>query len=324
VGQAAIEKDIYTLHSGDPMTLEDLWTSYERELSVAIDELLGAKITATRWLGVLVPFVASLLVRAPEFNERFDERIKQMVPSDIELSADNTNFARMLEIQRLLAPVLTARWVVGEAQGAGSLITSDVGWVGFRAPQTDDIGLAIPLTKRAVLQLIPARRRVVAHLERDAWVPTVEYRRLSSGSHLALNEVLAETSKRYVFGPDESTIKNHVRIRSAVVPQLEPHALGFASGPLARVHEFTWHYLVTMLARGPQDNVSVAQEIDWQAVASRWKFVVLPANPGQIMYPPGIRRQDMTIEVDLYDVAGLTDRDDPILREIAERVRRGN
>jgi hypothetical protein len=104
-----------------PPIVDESLTGYEANLSTAIDQLLNQNLTAMAWTSTLVPFVTALFVRGPDFNTRFDSRIKGL---GIEAPPGNTDYARLMEYQRMLAPVATARWLVLEIQSDYPMITS--------------------------------------------------------------------------------------------------------------------------------------------------------------------------------------------------------
>ena len=97
--------------------MDSVWGGYESRFAVALDGLISGSLDAAIWLRVLVPFVAGVLVRGPDFNHRFTRRTQgfQFTPDK-----DNINSVRLLELQRLLAPVLAARWQVFKTNGSES------------------------------------------------------------------------------------------------------------------------------------------------------------------------------------------------------------
>ena len=96
--------DLYTLknYPDNPELIDSMWSFYEKGLALAIDQLITGTIPAITWANTLIPFVTSLLVRGPDFNKRFEGRIKNLGINRT-ISPDNTNFARLLENQRLSA-----------------------------------------------------------------------------------------------------------------------------------------------------------------------------------------------------------------------------
>ena len=122
-----------------PVDLERHWQRYERKLPSAIEMLVsGPLVDAATWLHVLIPFVTGTLLRGPEFERRFRQRIAGI---DLDLiSPGNENGARLIESQRLFAPVMAARWVVLFSPEV-ELVTSDLGWVHASPHDGERIGL---------------------------------------------------------------------------------------------------------------------------------------------------------------------------------------
>lgn len=297
-------QNFYTLvdQPRDPQLVEKVWVDYETNLANAVEQLINRHLDARTWAGVLVPFVAGLLVRGPDFNERFEARIE---PWRELAGPDNTNQARLLEIQRLLGPVVAAKWIVMTARGGGSLITNDVGFAAFASPRRE-VGLAVPLGHKHVLGIIPRRRGSVVVARDGKWWPLIEYVKLRPDNHRQLNVTLAKGARRFIFGADEPTVADYLScVDDAPARVPEPYELGFIYGPLAMVHEFTWHRLVGVLAKPPDHGDAWKFNLDWEAIASVWKpVIVFPLNLPE--FPPALSREGNIIYVDFYDVEGLT------------------
>lgn len=306
----ALEKDFYAVQGeAAPMSMEDIWAGYESRLPMAIDALLDRSIDAFTWAGVLVPFATALLVRGPDFKARFDERVRSILPEGMEVPEGNANRLRSLELQRLLAPILTARWIVAEAQGGGALITNDIAFAGFRASQLNAIGLAVPLNARFVLQLIPQRKRAIATARDGIWFPNIDYWRLRPGNHHEFNAVMAMWARRFIFGHDEATVCPYVHSSESSPPPVpDPFALGFPSGRLLRIHEFTWHHLISVLAKPTDERMIFSPILDFETIAAVWKLmVVIPLTTP--MYRPGLSREGDTLTAELYEVDNLNDQE---------------
>ena len=86
--------NFYTIEHDDPRIIDKIWLEFESEFDRAIDALITGHITAIDWARTLVPFVAAMLVRGPDFNTRHESRrfIKDYRQNH-SLSADNTNGA---------------------------------------------------------------------------------------------------------------------------------------------------------------------------------------------------------------------------------------
>lgn len=300
----AAKRGFYSVSSqtSDPRMVDKVWAGYEADLAKAVDELILGTIAATSWARVMVPFVAGILVRGPDFNVRFGDRFRG---SGFVSSSDNTNQARILELQRLLAPILAARWIVLTAQGEGDIVTNDIGFVAYARANTKDPGISIPLDRRHTLALVPQRLRRVAYARDGAWYPFIEYGFLDPGSHLDLNGILASNAKRFIFGSDEGTIGPLLDRKESLTRVPDPAELGFISGNLAVVHEFAWHRLVSALAKPLMSDDPTSFDLDWKAIAKGWTPpVIFPLNLPE--FPSSLSRQGDTISLDLFDVRGFT------------------
>ena len=133
----AAERNLYSLTKpvNDADFVDRTWTTYEQSLAQAIQNLCSGTVSALEWVRTLVPFVACTLVRGPDFNKRFEDRI----PAEVN-SRDNTNNARLLELQRLLGPVAAATWNILKVPESGEVIVGDVGFVPAKMWSRIDLG----------------------------------------------------------------------------------------------------------------------------------------------------------------------------------------
>jgi hypothetical protein len=249
--------DLYTIRDTtvDHQFIDICLSSYELGFYASVEQLKNCEINALAWASILVPFVAALMVRGPDFNVRFEARIAQI---DVPTRTDNTNFARLMEFQRLLAPVAAAKWILLRTQSDEPLITNDLGYAPFANYQTDDYGIAIPLGLDYVLMVCPQTRRTLAFSRGGEWFPEINYGISPAEDQSDLNKVLASISQRFIFG---SNIRSIHRYMGELKPSMgvpEPGRLGFIDGPLAMVHEMTWYRLITVLSDPPKtDNIYV-------------------------------------------------------------------
>jgi hypothetical protein len=286
-----------------PSMLDDIWKGYEARLAPAILSLLNRSIDAKTLARVLVPFVAGLLVRGPDFNQRFELRLNQISMPNAET---NTNGARMMELQRLLAPIASAKWIVLTVSGRGSTIINDIGFLPSLSTRTRESGVSIPLDLRHVLVLVPQRKRKLAELREEKWVPIIEYEVLEYNNHLALNSALAASAQRFIFGPNKEIISRYMPEKKTVNRVPEPEELGFISGKLAVVHEFAWHRFVGMLEESPFAQSSWNFDLVWGAIASDWTpAIIFPTNLPE--FPSPLARVQNSIYIDLYDLPGSTE-----------------
>jgi len=119
-------------------------------------------------------------------------------------------------------------------------------------------------------------------------------------NHEELNRALSSTAQRFIFGPDEETIKRWLKGAPASLVSAEPEQLGFLSSRLARAHEFTWHRLATALERDPSDSGPWDFPLDWERLAQGWAPpVIFPTNLAE--FPPALHREGDSISVEFYD-----------------------
>jgi len=302
--RVACVKNLYTLadNSSDPGLVDDTWAAYERLLPEAISKLINKNADADTWLRVLVPFVACMLVRGPDFGPRFARRLQSLGldPALDPVCADNTNGARLFELQRLLGPVVAAKWIVINLSGVTPLVTNDLGYAPFDNPWTGDWGLAIPLAPEHVLAIVPQQERVLLEGHGSTWVPVIDYVDASPDNQIGLNHATAAIAQRFIFGPDKEALSSLLASAHAAPPAPEPAQMGFLTGTHAVAHEFTWHRLVSAVKKPPTDSEGWDFALDWEAIAAGWHSkVFLPVN--LLEFPPPLERKGNTISVKFYN-----------------------
>lgn len=211
-------RDLYTLiedHGQPPDMIDRAWRVYEPGLPDGIAALIDSHARPLRadvWTRVLVPFVVGLFVRGPEFNRRFETRLVPIIgttstfftPTRI---TDNTNQARLFEMQRLMFPIATAEWTVVHCTGSGIAITSDVGYCLMRHLQGGGVGYAIPLRPDAVLVLRKGPHHLIAHSAGGSWVMGgIQHAAGAPETISGLNTAIATTAMAEVYGPTERVV----------------------------------------------------------------------------------------------------------------------
>ena len=192
--------NFYTLVEAkdEPDLIDNIWEKYESKLNEAIDGLINSRINAITWARVLVPFVTCMLIRSPDFNTRFERRILEIQLDLEKLSPDNINFGRILEIQRLLTPILAANWIVFNIQGNEELITNDIGYAPFRNLPTGEIGFSIPLDTKHILGIMPRKERIIAYAENNEWFPVIQYEDLLTDIK-DINKSISSIAQNFTF-----------------------------------------------------------------------------------------------------------------------------
>jgi len=244
--------NLYTLteETYNQNLVDNTWTFYEKGLAPALEQLINQTLTCQIWANTLVPFVTGLLIRGPDFNERFDERLANLGIAKIS-SSDNTNMARLFEYQRLLASVLGSKWIILRARGNESLITNDLGYAPFANAMTQDFGIAIPISLQHILIIAPKLKRRIAIGIGGTWWPIIEYLDLPENEHIGLNQTIAKFSRRFIFGPDNDVIARYLFPQKTAPRTPEPVDFGFMSNDLAMIHEHTWFRLLSAISNPP-------------------------------------------------------------------------
>lgn len=292
----------YSVGLGDFGAIEKIWADFEGDLSNALELLISGQVNAKLWIRILVPFVASLLVRGPDFEIRFKRRIGTLGWKSVMdvIPDDNTNGARMLELQRLLGPVAVAKWTVVHVIGQEPLITNDLGYAPYKNLLTNENGIAIPLDPTHVLSIAPRTEGEILRVRSGKWVPIIDYYDNKPNNHEGLNVVLSSTAQSFIFGPEKTTIRKYLTSKNYIPFPPEPEQLGFITNPLAMAHEFTWHRLAAVIEKDIDDEQSWQFPLDWDLIQKGWTPIVFfPTN--LIEFPSALKRVDDSIYAEFYD-----------------------
>jgi len=298
----AAKRDVYT------EWMDETWRGIEANLSQAVQALFSRTLSADLWLRCLVPFVASLLVRGPDADKRYNLQVGNFANEELSFgksaTGDGWDIGRCLEFQRLLAPILAGHWVLLKAAGEGEIITSDTAWMGWLEPSSKKSSLCVPLTPRHVLGIIPETRRPILKFIDGQWRPAISYITLAENNHLSLNKVIAEAAERCIYGASQSVVSPYIELTPLGQTGLRDYTrLDFLTGAQAIPHEFTWQALVAKLDREPSliDSFSLDFVRDAKQLQSGWMpRLVLPGNLPRFL--PGLRVVEDTIEIDLYTI----------------------
>jgi hypothetical protein len=256
---------------------------YEKDLAKALDALEDrAPIDMEVWLRTLVPYAAATFVRGADFAARFESRpvvqaFLQTPADDSRLTAaDNTNGARTIELERLLAPVLCARWIVLHGDGSRPFIINDLAVSGTRDSGANVSGYVLPISRKTALGIFPRRVGVVANYRSGAWHPPIDHRpTLATNSEVSVfNADIARGSTQWIAGQDDRAVRGYMRFfgssRSSTPDLMENWKVTFAPYALA-AHNKEWHRLLCAMSLnpGPQDEISF-DRIDFQTLSRGW------------------------------------------------------
>lgn len=234
--EVAWARDLYTVvtddSSEDPDTIDDIWTPVERRLPSALDvlERSSGPVDALLWGEVLVPFVAHFFVRGIDFGPRFSQRwgadeegwTGHSGVDEFALSQSNINRARVMELQRLLSPVMRARWCVLRACGEAKFITSNLGYARFARGSI--AGVAVPVSGTCAVHLEPRPRHVRVYIPiEDRWFVDVDPVEVDDGVVRRLNRRMAQFAPHEIYGAsrdDVASYRRHISARRARTEEL--------------------------------------------------------------------------------------------------------
>lgn len=256
------DADLYTVDHENPRIIDGMWSGYEGRLHDALNNLIAGTIDARTWANTLVQFVAALLVRGRDFDQRLQQRlVPGFGPAIIPLLGerpDNTNWARLMEWQRLRASVIGARWSVLQTTGHFMQITNDLGSNGHMEFATRTLGIAIPIGVQHILTVRPTTRPHVVAIAKDGvWWPRIEYHKIDDAQQQGALRAFAASAQRFIVGPDEETMRRFVVQEDVPPPVPEPVSLGFMGGKMARRYEHTWLRVLGEISKPPNSDGDV-------------------------------------------------------------------
>ncbi len=291
------EIDFYKLYNdSDFNQIDELWKGYESDLPGAIDALVNQTIDAYSWANILVPFVTCLMVRTPDFNDRFEKRIDSFGARNFN-DNDNTNKSRILEIQRLIGQLTIAEWrVCSVLDTTEYLIGNDIGYCYF-LDNVQSLGIAIPLNKSHILQIVPKLARNIAIFKYNNWFPEIKYLTLEKDNYNSFNASINFFARRHIFGHCKSIINDFLTKETVSAP-LGYAPVGLMNSHEARIHEFTWHRVISILTKTP-DNIDKHDfGIDYRAVKNSWlNHIIFPID--QLIFPDSIKIHENSLNINL-------------------------
>jgi len=293
------------------LNVDSSLTGYERQLRTTLDRVERAhKIDLETWLRVLVPFVASMFVRGFEFSERFEARpIVNAVRAAGLVDEDNTNRARLMEMQLLLAPVMCARWVVMHHRGQETFIINDLGLMGTRDVPRAESGWAIPIGLRTIIGIFPRQIATIAHHQRGSWVPVLEHREVGTHEFHGANQGMAHFATQWIAGCDPTTVEKY-RQQLEGGPDDPSRIMNF--WPFTHralvTHKLEWYRLVSATASSaPPDQIAELQSVDWSSISKGYLPAVVHTLNQAAEMPTGLIRRGGNISLSLHEVDNYGD-----------------
>ncbi|MCH4249882.1 MAG: hypothetical protein LKF88_03295 [Microbacteriaceae bacterium] len=216
---------LYDVPDHSAGSIDDVWKGIEEQLPQVFSEVSAPGVSTVDgriWLRVLVPFVASLFVRGVEFNERYTERMEigfshlGDLDSDPDLRAvfesstgqTGLNLARLMELQRILAPIMVGQWHVATITGGYKAISNDLGFFPTQDQASGYVGMAIPIGPTTILAVFPRARNTILSWDGTRWVHPLYWHEeaIPLGPPSGPNEAVASVATQFVFGPDLESV----------------------------------------------------------------------------------------------------------------------
>jgi hypothetical protein len=226
---------------------------------------------------------------------------------DPELIADNMNMARLLELQRLLAPVMGAQWIVLH-DSSGSIITNDLGLT-LHDQGEPTPGAVIPLRPDAALSLIPLKpshgRKLLFDAGAGRWQAFIDHEALSRQDVWGLNGAVATAAQEFIVGSTRKALEAYAaRFRDPPMP-VEMIEWIWPSHRMMLMHEWEWYRLASAIRYPAGDSRLASFDVDFEVIAADWHpTVFLGVNIPE--FATGLRCRGKSIEFGMTEVPGFT------------------
>jgi hypothetical protein len=211
--RVAYRTALYTLEElwiGDNVRMVDqIWQRLEGQLPAALSALEGTDglVDARLWAEAMVPFIASLFVRSPDFGDRFGLRFAVLGGDGPALEqSDSITQARLFQLQRLFSPVMRASWRLLRCPKGAHLITSNLALAPLSLPQRP--GWVVPLSRTWALHLKPRPRtpRVWLTAPSGETFVDVEVESVTAERAEVINRALATHAPEEIYGDPEEVV----------------------------------------------------------------------------------------------------------------------
>lgn len=292
---------------GDPIaSVDPIITGYEPGLPHALDEIeLGRPVTAEVWLRVLVPFVASLFVRAHEFEPRFLARPSVKAAMDY-VQPGSANVGRLIEMERLLSPACCARWVVMHKVSGQPYVLNDLGLTGVIDRSTGAMGWSLSVGKHTILSIFPMHSRDVVIYKKGRWWANIQHVQTDASGAQSFSESMACRASSYVIGASHEIVE---RLASMVGRYADDAASLMEAWPIepkARpAYSREWYRLVTAIHGDPvPETIGDLREVKLSAITAGWyPLTAIALNVRE--FPAGLERNGAAIKLTLRSPVGV-------------------
>jgi hypothetical protein len=303
----AVRTGLYDVTDGSARndgTVDGAW-SYEASLPAALDALSNPQVEldGILWLTALVPFIAGLFARTPDFRDHYVARlpgVNEALGLTHEQVSNNATNARLIAYQEALAPVMSARWIVVHFAEGSALITSDRAFCVTSSPH--ERGYAVPLDVRTVLVVVPQPERSILFWTGGNWRADLHHVDASTEEVSSLRRAVAAFARHAIFGPTAESVNEYADSISAA-----PSLHGELFEPLAAdwgCHLYDFFRALSVVCGDPAEAPGRADYIDWDCVERYWKGPVVT----EVLFPQrtmgGISVANGQVRIDLsYGIA---------------------
>ena len=251
---------------GQGRTLDIAW-SYEVSLPGALDQLANHNIALRGevWISTLVPFVAGLFIRGPDFQREFQTRF-HFLEGIIESGGDNATGARLIEFQQLLAPIMAARWTVLHFADDVDLVTSDTGFAGALTPLGQSY--VVPLDRHTALTVTPSLSREIVRWTNVGWMAEIEHAWLLGGD-ADLRRAMGAFARHAVYGPTPESVEDAVPELGAA-PPIGPWLFGAQQGVDLECHLYDYFRVMSAISCSPDEAKAATSNINWGSIGPKW------------------------------------------------------
>lgn len=253
----------------------DIAWGYESTLPQAIEQLVdaGSPMDGEVWTSTLVPFVAALFIRGPNFKDLFEARFPpDFLSAAIRSREDNATAARLIELQQLLAPVMTAQWTVLHFSRSIELVTSDTGWATATTPVGDSY--VVPLDRHTVLAVTPTIRRQILRRVDASWEAEVNHVQVDDREAAGLRRAIGAFAWHAVYGPTQDAVDDAGQDLGQA-PQIGPGLFGASGGIDLECHLYDYFRVMSAVASSGGEAQTAADNINWTAISGRWTAPVV-------------------------------------------------
>ena len=294
--------DVENDSMGSKKTLDIAW-NYETSLPAALDALTNRQpLDGLLWASTLVPFVAGLFVRGPDYPAQYAQRFPISPETLVQgLSvADNATAGRLINLQELLAPTMASKWSVVHFPAGTELITSDTSFalMGPAAHWPAITGYVIPISRTATLVVSPQVRRTVLEWTDGRWVVPLVHIDGLLNEIAGLKRAIGAFALHQVYGPTPESVDDVAAVLGAAPTQ----GAGVAGSMIEadfRCHFYDYFRVLSILRKAPEGALDAACHIDWSSLARSWTAPVAVelCDPG--MTAGGIRCANERVSLDL-------------------------